>query len=131
MRVKEAMKVSMDEIDKIEVIKSLVNSLSGKSSWGCYDYYADESEDNDKPVYEEDEEYEEYRKDAEAFRRNTRLLAQRKKEVIAVKKKLADRLFKLDGAISSLKKLVEKYGHLEDSAELLAAALLELDDEEV
>jgi hypothetical protein len=126
----------MDPKDSIRLIQSIMEQTKA-GYWAGYDY-----EDSDHPgvTYgesgditlnkEEAADFDKYCEDVAKFRAQTRLLAQRKKEVISIKKKLANRLKKADQLLVNLKELVEKYGHLENSADLLAAALMEFSDEE-
>ena len=121
----------MEPKDTIELINHIVNSSGGNKWYGYYDRDLDyDNKDKDRTVIlteEESDDFDTYLDDVEKYRKETRLLAQRKKEANTAKKKLADKVKKLESTIVSLKELIEKYGDLKDSASLLTAALLELD----
>jgi hypothetical protein len=123
----------MDPKETMKLISHIMEQSNGGYRWSVDDYGDDyRCDKNDEVLLSKDEaeDFDRYLEDAKKYRAQTRLLAQRKKEVISLKKKLANRVKKLDGLVVSLSELVEKYGDLENSADLMASVLMELGDDE-
>ncbi len=115
------------------MLETIFDAASKSGAWNTGYWDEDGDEDGDETHDENEvsqEEYDEYIADRDEYLKQTRLLAQRNKEVNSLKKKLSYRVKKLDTFLAELKRLVEKYGDLENSADLLAQALLEFEDEE-
>jgi TATA-binding protein-associated factor Taf7 len=120
----------MDYKQTKALLEMILDASQGNSlNWDDHDYDATSNTQVESDEEISEEEWDEYSKDRDEYRRQTRLLEQRKKEYNSLKAKLKRQVKKADEFIAQLKVLVEKYGHLENSADLLATMLLEDDDE--
>ena len=108
-----------EDKNSLSILSNFVEVMAKNNSWGWAIH----------PRSEESEESEGIESSRDEYDRMARLLEQRKKEVTAQKRKLTAELKKARDLVDRLQTLVDRYGELQDSAKVLAEAMLKLEED--